>query len=163
MSLRRRSRDGTAVDGTGTAVTAGTAGIPTAMSESRRDRRALARDAGFGRVSVVSLLGGVASAVTASVVLIGAAAACAGLVNFDTDLMRQEWRFLDAPDAAIMSVALFVAWLFGGYVAGRMARRAGGSHGLGAWVLGGLLLLGAFALLDQVSRGDALTRSFDAL
>ena len=70
------------------------------VSESRRDRRALARDAGLGRVSVVSLLGGVAAAVAAFTVLIGAAAAATSAANFDTDLMSQEWRNLDASDAA---------------------------------------------------------------
>ena len=79
------------------------------VSESRRDRRALARDAGLGRVSVVSLLGGVAAAVAAFTVLIGAAAAATSAANFDTDLMSQEWRKLDASDAAILSAALFLA------------------------------------------------------
>src|SRR5256885_774808 len=51
MRLRKRNR----------ARSRGTA----PMSESRRDRRALARDAGLGRISVVSLLGGVATALTA--------------------------------------------------------------------------------------------------
>jgi hypothetical protein len=126
------------------------------VSESRRDRRALARDAGLGRVSVVSLLGGVAAAVAAFAVLIGAAAAATGAANFDTDLMSQEWRSLDAPDAAILSAALFLACLLGGYVAGRMARRAGLSHGFYAWALGVVLLVGAVAGLDQMTRSDAL-------
>jgi hypothetical protein len=123
----------------------------------------MARDAGLGRISVVSLLGGVAAGLSASVVLIGAAAAATGAVNFDTDLMRQEWRNLDAPDAAIMSVALFIGWLFGGYVAGRMARRAGASHGFYTWALGAILLFGAAAALNEVSRGSALSRGFGAL
>lgn len=133
-----------------------------AAGESRRDRRTMARDAGLGRVSVVSLVGGVASSITASVVLIGTAAALTGAVNFDTDLMRQEWRNLDAPDAAIMSLALFLGWMLGGYVAGRMARRSGATHGFYTWVLGAVLLVGAVAGVNEVGRG-ALTRSFDAL
>src|SRR4029079_1214803 len=88
-----------------------------------------ARDAGLGRVSVVSLVGGVAASITASVVLIGTAAALTGAVHVGTALMCQEWRNLDAPDAAIMSLALFLGWMLGGYVAGRMARRSGATHG----------------------------------
>jgi hypothetical protein len=135
----------------------------TPVSESRRDRRRMAREAGLGRVSVVSLFGGVAAGVTACALLIGAAAVATGAVNFDTDLMRQEWRNLDAPDAAIMSVALFIGWLFGGYVAGRMARRAGVSNGFYTWVLGAVLLVGAVAALNDVTRGSAVGRSFAAL
>ena len=42
--------------------------------------------------------------------------------------------------AAILSAAMFLAWLLGGYVAGRMARRAGLSHGFYTWALGAVLL-----------------------
>lgn len=133
------------------------------VSESRRDRRVLARDAGLGRISVVSLLGGVAAALTAFAVLMGAAAAATGAAGFDTNLMSGEWRNLDAPDAAILSAAMFLAWLFGGYVAGRMARRAGVSHGFYTWALGVVLLVGAVAALDQMSRGDALPTALHTL
>ena len=133
------------------------------VSESRRDRRALAQDAGLGRVSVVSLLGGVAAAFGAFAVLIGAAAAATGAANFDTDLMSQEWRNLDAPDAAIFSAALFLACLLGGYVAGRMARRAGLSHGFYTWALGAVVLVGAVAGLDQMTQTDALPTALRTL
>lgn len=133
------------------------------VSESRRDRRALARDAGLGRVSVVSLLGGLAAALAAFAVLIGAAAAATGAANFDTDLMSQEWRNLDAPDAAILSAALFLACVLGGYVAGRMARRAGLSHGFYTWALGAVVLVGAVAGLDQMTRSDALPTALRTL
>ena len=149
MRLRKRNR----------ARSRGTA----PMSESRRDRRALARDAGLGRISVVSLLGGVATTLTAFAVLMDAAAAASGAAGFDTNLMSGEWRSLDAPDAAILSAALFLAWLFGGYVAGRMARRAGLSHGFYTWALGAVLLVGAVAGLDQMSRGDALPTALHTL
>ena len=134
-----------------------------AVSESRHDRRALARDAGLGRVSVVSLLGGVAAAFTAFAVLIGTAAAATAAVNFDTDLMSQEWRNVDPPDAAILSVALFLAWLLGGYVAGRMARRAGVSHGFYTWAFGAVLVVGAAAGLNQMGRSGAVVTSFHGL
>ena len=86
-----------------------------------------------------------------------------GAANFDTDLMSQEWRNLDAPDAAILSAALFLAWLFGGYVAGRMARRAGLSHGFYTWALGAVLLVGAVAGLDQMTQSDALPTALRTL
>jgi hypothetical protein len=133
------------------------------MGETRRDRWELAREAGLGRLSVVSLLGGVAAAMSAFALLIGAAAAATAAVDFDTDLMSQEWTNIDAPDAAILSVALFLACLFGGYVAGRMARRTGLSHGFYTFALGLVLLVGAIAGLDQMARGDALVVSFGAL
>jgi hypothetical protein len=133
------------------------------VGETRRERRDLAYEAGFGRVSVVSLLGGVASAITAFAVLIGAAAALTAAIDFDTDLMGREWRNIDPPDAAILTIAMFLACLFGGYVAGRMARRAGLSHGLYTFALGVVLLVAAAAALDEMARGDALIESFNAL
>src|SRR5688500_1106047 len=84
----------------------------TSPGETRHDRRDLAREAGLGRISVVSLLGGVAAAITAFALLTGLAAAVSSAVDFDTDLMSQEWRNIDPPDAAIMSIALFGACLF---------------------------------------------------
>lgn len=150
MRLRRRS----------TARSRATAPI---VSESGRDRRALARDAGLGRVSVVSLLGGVAAAFAAFAVLIGAASAASSAVDFDTDLMSQEWLNLDPPDAAILSAALFLASLLGGYVAGRMARRAGLSHGFYTWALGAVLLVGAVAGLDEMTQSDAVPTALRTL
>ena len=138
-------------------------GAPRPVGETRRDRRELACEAGLGRLSVVSLFGGVAAAMTAFALLIGAAAAATAAIDFDTDLMSQEWRNIDAPDAAILSVALFLACLFGGYVAGRMARRTGLSHGFYTFGLGVVLLVGAVAGLDQLAQGDALIVSFNAL
>ena len=150
MRLRKRNR----------ARSRGTAPI---VSETRRDRRALASDAGLGRISVVSLLGGVATALTAFAVLTGAAAAATGAAGFDTNLMSGEWRNLDAPDAAIVSAVLFLAWLFGGYVAGRMARRAGLSHGFYTWALGAVLLVGAVAALDEMSARDTFPTALRTL
>src|SRR5438132_109241 len=150
MRLRKRNR----------ARSRGTAPI---VSETRRDRRALASDAGLGRISVVSLLGGVATALTAFAMLTGAAAAATGAAGFDTHLMSGEWRNLDAPDAAILSAVLFLAWLFGGYVAGRMARRAGLSHGFYTWALGAVLLVGAVAALDEMSARDTFPTALRTL
>jgi hypothetical protein len=131
--------------------------------ESRHDRRALARDAGLGRISVVSLLSGVAAAVGAFAVLIGLASAATSAVNFDTDLMSYEWPNVDPPDAAIFSLALFLAWLLGGYTASRMARRAGASHGLYTWALGAVLLVVAVAAVNELGRSGAVVTGFRAL
>src|SRR5439155_1402008 len=89
--------------------------------------------------------------------------AATSAANFDTDLMSQEWRKLDASDAAILSAALFLACLVGGSVAGRMAGRAGVSHGFYTFALGAVLLVGAVAGLDQMTRGDALPTAFRTL
>jgi hypothetical protein len=133
------------------------------VAETTRDRRELATEAGFGRVSVVSLFGGVAAAMTAFALLMGTAAAATAAIDFDTDLMSQEWTNIDAPDAAIVSIALFLACVFGGYVAGRMARRAGLSHGFYTFALGVVVLVAAVAGLEQMTNSDALIVSFSAL
>jgi hypothetical protein len=133
------------------------------VTETRRDRRLLAEDAGLGRISLVSVLAGVATAVSAFAILTGAAAGAAMAARFDLDLVSREWRYLDPPDAAVGAAALCLAWCFGGYVAGRLARRSGTSHGFYTFVLGAMLLAGAVAALDRASSGAALYRSFRSL
>src|SRR5919197_4468643 len=95
------------------------------LTESGRDRAALARGAGFGRFSFVSVLAGVLVAYGGLAVLLSAAyginqaTGVAGTLSFD-DLAR-----LGVGSATVIVAATLVAYLFGGYVAGRMARRAG--------------------------------------
>jgi hypothetical protein len=86
--------------------------------ETSRDRVALARDAGLGRISGVSILSGVLVAYGAFAVL-------------------------------------FLCWLFGGYVAGRMARRSGVANGIATFVLG-IVVIAVVAVIARASS-DAST------
>ena len=82
--------------------------------------------------------------------LVGTVAAAIGL---NTDLAGNDWATLGLGSAIAVAVVLLVAYLFGGYVAGRMARRAGLLNGLAVFLLAVVLVavVGAVA----ASQADA--------
>src|SRR5215218_6927281 len=94
--------------------------------ETGRDRAALTREAGIGKLSFISVLAGV---------LVALAAAAAAAIGLNTDLSANNWAELGVGSAIVAAVVLLLAYLFGGYVAGRMARRAGLIHGLAVFIL----------------------------
>jgi hypothetical protein len=104
-------------------------------TESGRDRRALVADAGYGQLSLFSILAGVLSAFGTLAVMAGAAAALARADGREVEL-AVGWQLIDRNEGLAGAAALFVAFLVGGYVAGRMARRAGVLHGLAVSVVG---------------------------
>jgi 4-amino-4-deoxy-L-arabinose transferase-like glycosyltransferase len=103
--------------------------------ETGRDRAALTREAGIGKLSFISVLAGVLVAYGAFAVLAALAAAAAAAIGLNTDLSANNWAELGVGSAIVAAVVLLLAYLFGGYVAGRMARRAGLIHGLAVFVL----------------------------
>jgi hypothetical protein len=144
------------------------------LTETGRDRAALAQGAGFGRVSFVSALAGVMVAYGTMVVLLSAAAATAEAAGVADRLRLDNWTWtrLGLGSAAVVVAATLVAYLFGGYVAGRMARRAGLLNGLATFLLAVFLVaaLGVLVALqtgtDQVAtelRGAGIPASLDEL
>ena len=127
--------------------------------ETRGDRVVLAQHAGMGRISLASVLAGTLVAYGAFAVLLAITAAVAESVGFDTDLSTNEWRDLGAAGGAVVAVVLLACYLFGGYVAGRMARRAGASNGLMVFVLGVLVALGVAGLVNVFTDGDEILRN----
>ena len=123
------------------------------LVESRRDRRALAADAGFGSLSIGSVLAGVLVAYGAFAVLVGIAAAIVDALNIETDITT-DYEQLGITGGLIVAGILLLSYLFGGYVAGRMARRAGVLNGLLVAILG-LAIAAAVAAL--VRNSDAAT------
>ena len=121
------------------------------MRETARERRELARDAGFGGFSFTSVLAGVLVAYGAFAILLGLAAAVAGAFGDDTDLSTS-WEELGTGAGLIVAGLILLSYLFGGYVAGRMARRNGLAHGAGVLVLG-VLIVGGVAALARASGG----------
>jgi hypothetical protein len=103
--------------------------------ETGRDRAALTREAGIGKLSFISVLAGVLVAYGAFAVLAALAAAAAAALDLTTDLSANNWAELGVGSAIAAAVVLLLAYVFGGYVAGRMARRAGLLHGVGVFVL----------------------------
>jgi hypothetical protein len=115
------------------------------MRETGRERRELAADAGFGPFSLTSVLAGVLVAYGAFAILVGLAAAVVGATGDDIDVTA-DWEQLGTNGGLVVAVLLLLSYLFGGYVAGRMARRNGVAHGLGVLVLG-VVIVGAVAAL----------------
>jgi hypothetical protein len=103
--------------------------------ESPRDRAALAREASLGRLSLPSVLAGVLVAYGAFAVLAALVGAAAAAIGLNTNLAGNDWSTLGMGSAIAVAIVLLVAYLFGGYVAGRMARRAGLLNGLAVFVL----------------------------
>jgi hypothetical protein len=123
--------------------------------ESPRDRAALAREAGLGRLSLPSVLAGVLVAYGAFAVLAALVGAVAAAIGLTTDLAGNDWATLGVGSAIAVAILLLVAYLFGGYVAGRMARRAGLLNGLAVFVLAVVLVAVVAAI--AASQADADT------
>jgi hypothetical protein len=123
--------------------------------ESPQDRASLAREAGLGRLSLPSVLAGVLVAYGAFAVLAALVGTVAAAIGLNTDLNRNDWAALGVGSAIAVAVVLLLAYLFGGYVAGRMARRAGLLNGLAVFLLA--LLLVAVVAAVAASQTDAET------
>lgn len=115
--------------------------------ESGRDRKVFARDAGMGQVSFLSILAGTLVAFASFAILLAIAAAVLAAVGVDTaNLTSNDWRQLGIVGGIVAALLLLVSYFFGGYIAGRMARRAGALNG-GLVFLLALLIGVAVALL----------------
>ena len=119
--------------------------------ESPQDRAGLVREAGLGRLSFPSILAGVLVAYGAFAVLAALVGTVAAAIGLNTDLNRNDWATLGLGSAIAVAVVLLVAYLFGGYVAGRMARRAGLLNGLAVF----LLAVALVALVGAVAASQA--------
>jgi hypothetical protein len=122
--------------------------------ETRRDRAVLAQDAGLPKVSFLSVLAGTLVAYGAFAVLVAISAAVARAAGFEANLSGDEWRRLGVGGGAAVAVVLFLSYLFGGYVAGRMARRAGALNGFLVFVLGVVLAVGVAGMVELFTDGD---------
>ncbi|MBA2764612.1 MAG: hypothetical protein H0U42_08005 [Thermoleophilaceae bacterium] len=79
----------------------------------------------------------VAIAMTALLVaLISAAGAAIGLTELSASEATSSAETIGIVGAALLLLVLFLAYLCGGYVAGRMSRYDGARQGLGVWLIG---------------------------
>jgi hypothetical protein len=126
--------------------------------ESPKDRASLVREAGLGRLSFPSILAGVLVAYGAFAVLATLVGTVAAAIGLNTDLNRNDWATLGLGSAIAVAVVLLVAYLFGGYVAGRLARRAGLLNGLAVFLLAVALVavVGAVAASQAEAIGGNL-------
>jgi len=132
--------------------------------ENRRDRMELATEAGFPKISFVSVLAGVLVAYGAFAVIAGITGAVLSALGVDTEgLSNNDWRQLGIGTGIAVALSLFLSYLFGGYVAGRMARRGGAMNGLLVFVLGILLAVGVGAAIGTQADGDALVSNLRSI
>jgi len=125
--------------------------------EGRRDRLALAEDAGLGRVSGTSVLAGILVAYGAFALVAGLTAAVLRALNVNVDLSGQDLRQAGIAGGVVLGAVLFVSWYFGGYVAGRMARRAGTTQGLLVFLFGLFIAIAAATLVEASgATGDVV-------
>jgi hypothetical protein len=125
--------------------------------ENSRDRRALAREAGLGSVSWISVLAGALAAYGLTAVLLAIAGGIAAAVNSGSNFSNVSWSDLKAGTGIIVGVILFVSYVFGGYVAGRMARRSGHLNGLAVFFFGVLLALAVGLWVKLAGGGSSIT------
>jgi hypothetical protein len=92
--------------------------------------------------------------------LIGALATAIGVNN---GLSTNDWARLGTGSAIAAAVALLIAYLFGGYVAGRMARRAGLLNGLAVFVLALVLIAAVGAIVATQADADAIRSNLRSL
>ena len=132
-------------------------------NESPRDRKRLARQAGLGRLSFISVLAGVLVAYGAFALLAALVGAVAVALGLDAELASNDWTTFGRGSAITVTVVAFVAYLFGGYVAGRMARRAGLVNGLAVFALAVLLVLVVGAIAASQTDTEAVQANLRSL
>jgi hypothetical protein len=129
------------------------------MVETRRDRAELAADAGWGRISFSSVLAGTLVAYGAFAVLAAIAAAVVKAMDVNTDLSTREWRQLGVGGGIAVALVLFLSYFYGGYVAGRMARRAGAMNGVMVFFVGLVIAVGVAGLANLFTDADSILRN----
>jgi hypothetical protein len=132
--------------------------------EGKRDRLELAREAGWGGVSWRSVLAGVLVAYGVIGACIGIAAAVLHPMGFTLDnLSDDDWQRVGLI-AGLAAAAVFLgAFTFGGYTAGRMARRAGLRNGVLVVVLGVVLLVVIAAVAQLEGAISAIADRLESL
>lgn len=106
------------------------------MTSSVGNRRELVREVGERSISPLAVVAGALVAFGA----VALVAAVAGAVGSQLGLRAEgistaEWRRAGTAGAVSACIVLFLAFLFGGYTAGRMAARAGAAHGFLVFLL----------------------------
>jgi len=125
--------------------------------ETRRDRMALAHDAGLGKLSFTSAIAGMLCAFGCFAVLAAiAGAVLQGLGVDSTKDISGDWREVGIGTGIVLALVLFVSYLFGGYVAGRMARRSGAFNGFMAFLFGILVVAGVGAAVGTQTDSDTV-------
>lgn len=117
----------------------------------------------MGRVSLLSVLAGVMTAYGTFVLTLAVTAGVLRLLGVDTHYSASDWKQIGTGAGLVAAAVLLVSYLFGGYVAGRMARRAGTTNGLLVFLFGLLLAAGAAALAKAATDSGEIARNLRSL
>jgi hypothetical protein len=94
-----------------------------------RVHKDLTREAGIGPISLLSVVAGTLVAYGAFSLAAALAGGLLSRTDVKTDFRTNDWTGSGGVAAVAAAAVLLIAYLFGGYVAGRMARRRGLVHG----------------------------------
>ncbi|MGH8973469.1 MAG: hypothetical protein ACRD0C_09725 [Acidimicrobiia bacterium] len=131
--------------------------------ENRHDRLTLVEDAGWGRISATSVAAGILVGYGAFAILAGLAAAVLGALDVNVDLTGADLRRTGTAGGIVLGVVLFVSWYFGAYTAGRMARRAGATHGVVVFLMGVLVAVSVAAAVEALGGTDDVVAGLERL
>jgi hypothetical protein len=96
----------------------------------------MATEAGYAKFSLGAVLAGCIVAAGTFGLLLAVAGGVLAAFGMDTNTMNPaDWRQLGIGGGIAACLGMLVAYLFGGYVAGRMARRRGALHGFGVFLV----------------------------
>src|SRR4051812_30425801 len=106
----------------------------TRPARPSRQHLELTQEAGLGRLSLISVAAGVIAAYGAFAVVASIAGAILTSIDVDTEFRTNDWTGSGAVASLVTALVLLIAYFFGGYVAGRMGRRAAVLHGVAVFV-----------------------------
>lgn len=136
--------------------------MATTAVEKSKTRSDLAQLAGRGPFSLIAMLAGVLVGYATFALLLGGAVAILRGNGSQLDL-SENWGDLSNRGGLLLGGLLFLAYLLGGYIAGRMAWRRGAAHGV-LVVLGSILVVAiAAALLGALTKPDDVKGITEAL
>lgn len=127
------------------------------MAREGRQHLAVAAEAGHGRFSFVSVLAGLISAYGAFAIIAAIVGAVLSSLDVHTEFRTNDWTSSGAVAGLATAASLLLAYLFGGYVAGRMARRSAVLHGVAVFV-GSLVLIAVVSGVVALLTDDAQIR-----
>ncbi|MHB1139996.1 MAG: hypothetical protein ACYC2O_13655 [Microthrixaceae bacterium] len=127
------------------------------MVRQGRQHLAVAQEAGHGRLSFVSVLAGLVTAYGTFAIIASIVGAVLAALDVDTDFSTNDWTGTGAVAVVASALSLLLAYLFGGYVAGRMARRSAMLHGIAVFV-GSLVVIAIVSGVVSLLTDDAEIR-----
>lgn len=133
------------------------------LMEDREDRLAMVEDAGWGRLSMYSVVAGILIGYGAFALLAGVTAGVLGAMNIDVDLTGADLARTGTAGGVVLGIVLLASWYFAGYTAGRMARRAGVTHGVFVFVLGVLVAVAAASTVEALGATDDVVAGLERL